>query len=120
MTYGYGVEAIKYGESIPIKNKELDKKFRELQWYLGLMEKVIDHTRRRVLNGESVAAEEKVVSIFEPHTDIIVKKHRKTEFGHKVALVGGTSCMILDCVIERGNPSDESLAEKLNSRMRTN
>ena len=33
-----------------------------------------DHTKRRVFNGEKVPAEEKVVSIFEPHTDIIVKQ----------------------------------------------
>ena len=42
---------------------------------------------RRVFNGEKVPAEEKVVSNFEPHTDIIVKKNRETLFGHKFALV---------------------------------
>jgi hypothetical protein len=30
---------------------------------------VIDQTERRVLRGEKVPATEKIVSIFEPHTD---------------------------------------------------
>ncbi len=41
----------------------------ELSWYPGLTEGVLDQTRRRVLNGEKVPASEKVVSIFEDHTD---------------------------------------------------
>jgi IS5 family transposase len=47
-----------------------------------------------------------VVSFFEDHTDIIVKKRRETEFGHKIFLTGGVSTMILDCLILRGNPAD--------------
>ena len=54
--------------------------------------------------SETVPATEKLVSIFEEHTDIIVKAPRKTQFGHKVTLTGGASSMILDCVIARGQP----------------
>jgi len=82
----------------------------QLEHYVGLTEKVIDQTRRRVLMGESVPAKEKIVSIFEPHTDIIVKDRRDTIFGHKVCLTGGASNLILDCVIESGNPADVDLA----------
>jgi len=39
-----------------------------------LVEGVINQTERRVFNGEKVPASEKVLSLFEPHTDIIVKK----------------------------------------------
>ncbi|MDK1104444.1 MAG: transposase, partial [Actinomycetota bacterium] len=43
----------------------------ELEHYIPLAQQVVSQTRRRVLNGESVPADEKIVSIFEPHTDII-------------------------------------------------
>jgi IS5 family transposase len=76
---------------------------------VGLLTRVIDQTERRVLRGESVPAEEKVVSFFECHTDIIVKSGRETHYGHKVFLTGGPTGVILDCMIERGNPSDTSL-----------
>jgi IS5 family transposase len=73
---------------------------------VGILDKVIDQTDRRVFKGEQVPASEKVVSFFEDHTDIIVKKRRETEFGHKIFLTGGTSTLILDCLIVRGNPAD--------------
>jgi transposase, IS5 family len=73
---------------------------------VGLLGKVIDQSDRRVFKGEQVPASEKVVSFFEDHTDIIVKKRRETEYGHKVFLTGGASNMILDCLIARGNPAD--------------
>ena len=73
---------------------------------VGLLDKVIDQTDRRVFKGEQVPASEKVVSFFEDHTDIIVKKRRETEYGHKIFLTGGRSTMILDCLIVRGNPAD--------------
>ena len=73
---------------------------------IGLLEKVISQTDRRVFKGEQVPASEKVVSFFEDHTDIIVKKRRETEYGHKIFLTGGKSTMILDCLIVRGNPAD--------------
>jgi len=56
-----------------------------------------------------VPAGQKLVSIFEPHSDIIVKGQRDTLFGHKICLTGGASNMILDCRIERGNPADSEL-----------
>jgi hypothetical protein len=46
-----------------------------------------------------------VVSIFEPHTDIIRKDRRDTLYGHMVFLTGGASGLIVDCFVERGNPS---------------
>jgi len=78
----------------------------KLERAVGLLKKVIDQTDRRVFKGEQVPASEKVVSFFEDHTDIIVKKRRETEYGHKIFLAGGRSTMILDCMITRGNPAD--------------
>ncbi len=77
-----------------------------LEHFAPLVERVIDQSVRRVLNGENVPAQDKVVSIFEPHSDIIVKGQREIVYGHKIFLTGGASNLILDCAIERGNPAD--------------
>jgi IS5 family transposase len=61
-----------------------------------------------VLHGESVPAPEKLVSLFETHTDVIVKDRRDTYYGHKIFLTGGASGLILDCVIPKGNPADST------------
>ena len=70
--------------------------------------RVIDQAVRRVIKGEKVEASEKVVSVFEPHTDIIVKDRRDTQYGHKLNLTTGLRGMVLDVVVEDGNPADSS------------
>lgn len=82
---------------------------KKLEEAVGILSRVIDQAERRVLRKESVPAEEKVVSFFEDHTDIIVKSRRETHYGHKVFLTGGPTGLILDCMVERGNPSDTNL-----------
>jgi transposase, IS5 family len=77
-----------------------------LAHYRPLIERIITQTERRVLSGEVVPAREKIVSLFEPHADIIVKGGRDTQYGHKLNLVAGNSGLILDLVIETGNPAD--------------
>jgi IS5 family transposase len=71
-----------------------------------MIARVIVQTRRRVLDGENVPASEKLVSLFEPHADIIVKGGRQVQYGHKLNLTTGKSGLILDVVIETGNPAD--------------
>jgi transposase, IS5 family len=90
----------------------------ELERYVGLSRQVIDQTERRVLKGEKVPAAEKIVSIFEPHTDIIVKDRRETYYGHKVCLCVGASNLITDCVITEGNPADSELTLTMLDRQR--
>ena len=79
---------------------------------------VYDQTFRRVIQGESVPADQKVVSIFEEHTDVIVKDRRDTHYGHKICLTGGASNLILDCVILEGNPADTDLVEQMLDRQK--
>lgn len=83
---------------------------------VDLLGKVIDQTRRRVIQDEKVPASEKVVSFFEEHTDIIVKGQRDTTYGHKIFLTGGASTLILDCLIEQGNPADSDRYKTLLER----
>ncbi len=77
-----------------------------VEHYLPLIGRVLDQSERRVLRGQTVSAGEKLVSLFEPHADIIVKGSRDVQYGHKLNLVTGKSGLILDLVIETGNPAD--------------
>ncbi len=78
----------------------------QVRHYRPLVERIIRQSERRVLAGEPVPAGEKLVSLFEEHADIIVKGSRDTEYGHKLNLTTGRSGMILDLMIEKGNPAD--------------
>ena len=77
-----------------------------IKHYRRLLKRVIRQTRRRVIKGESVPATEKVVSLYESHTDIIVKGSRDVQYGHKINLTTGKEGLILDATIESGNPCD--------------
>ena len=78
----------------------------EVDHFLPLIARVLDQSERRVLHGQAVPARDKLVSLFEPHADIIVKGSRDVQYGHKLNLVTGKSGLILDLVIEAGNPAD--------------
>lgn len=90
----------------------------ELKKLLPKMEKVYEITRRHEMLGESVPNKEKIFSIYEEHTDIIVKGKREAEFGHKVNLTTGRSNIILDVEIVDGNPSDSHLYEGVLERIK--
>ncbi len=83
---------------------------------LGMVDRVIDQTQRRVFNGESVPANEKIFSLHEPHTDIIKKGDRQIQYGHKLNLTSGQTGLIIDMVVENGNPSDSSRAVNMVER----
>ncbi len=78
----------------------------QVNHYLPLIVRIIAQCERRVLKGEAVPAGEKLVSLFEPHADIIVKGGRDVQYGHKLNLATGKSGLILDVVVEAGNPAD--------------
>ncbi len=90
----------------------------EIRRFVELTERVIAQTERRVLCGEKVPAQEKVVSLFEPHTDIIVKDRRETLYGHKLCLSVGASSLVSDLVVLEGNPADATLAVTMIERQR--
>jgi len=80
-----------------------------LDEFLPVMRQVYSMAYRKQILGENVPNSEKLFSIYEPHTDIIVKGGRDILFGHKINLAGGRSNLILDCQIMEGNPSDTKL-----------
>lgn len=70
---------------------------------------VYDFTYRKQIEGEVVPNDEKIFSIYELHTDIIVKGGRDVKFGHKVNLSSGKSNLIMTCDVLKGNPADSNL-----------
>jgi transposase, IS5 family len=100
-----------------IEGQAVIKELREL---LPKAEKVYDITWRHEILGESVPNKEKIFSIFEDHTDIVVKGGREVEFGHKVNLAGGRSNLILDCRILDGNPADAAIYGDVIGRLHEN
>ncbi len=80
-----------------------------LQRTIPQAQAILDIAVRRNLYNEQVVAAEKIVSLFEPETDIISKGSRDTVFGHKVTLTTGASGLITDITVHQGNPADKTL-----------
>jgi len=80
-----------------------------LTHFVPLVKQVIQQATRRVLQGEQVPASEKIVSIFEEHTDIIRrgKESHPVEYGHKIWLNEVEGGLVSHYRILAGNPSDE-------------
>lgn len=81
-----------------------------LAHYVPLVKQVIDQSRRRVLEGQTVPAKEKLVSLFEAHTAIIRRgktKPKETEFGRKLWFAEVDGGIVTEWRILEGNPPDE-------------
>lgn len=91
------------------RDKQAQKLKASLEQFIPRVEQVIAQTKRRVFESEKVPASEKIVSIFEPHTDIICrgKAKKPVEFGHKVWLDEAEGGIVSDYRILEGNPSDK-------------
>jgi IS5 family transposase len=59
-----------------------------LTHYVPIVERIINQAEQRVLHGVIVAADEKVYSLFEEHTELLKrgKAGKPIEFGHKVLI----------------------------------
>ncbi len=83
----------------------------ELLGFIVLTEKVCDNAWRRVLNGEMLTNEEKIHSIFEPHTELIKRgKHpNPIEFGHKVLVIEDAAGFVVDYQVVEDGVLDQDL-----------
>lgn len=81
---------------------------RQMDHYQDLIEKVIDQTRQRVFDGKTVPADDKVASLFEPHTAIIRRGRigQPVEFGRKLWLGEAEGGIVSEYRILHGNPPD--------------
>jgi IS5 family transposase len=90
----------------------------ELKRYLPTVRKIIGQAERRVLQGEKVANCEKVFSLFEPHTELLIrgKAGKAVEFGHKVLVAQNEEKFITHYqVLARSRDDAELLAPALAS-----
>jgi len=73
-----------------------------------LVQQVIVQTQRRVIDGESVPASAKLVSLFEPHTAIVRrgKAHLPAEFGRKIMFDEVEGGLVTRYAVLNGNPPD--------------
>ncbi len=89
-------------------NPQAEKLIKGFVLFRPRVEQVIDQTKRRVLNREQVHSSEKIVSLFENHTNIICrgKTNVLVEFGRKVWLDEVDGGIVSNYRILRGNPHD--------------
>ena len=89
--------------------KQAKKLAQTLETFLPNAQLVVTQTIRRVLQQEKVPASEKIVSIFESHTDLIRrnKAHKPTEYGHKVWLDEVDGGIVTRWDVLAGNPNDD-------------
>ncbi len=76
---------------------------------LGL--RVIDQARRRVLQGESVPNEQKLFSLFEPHTELLLrgKAGKPVEYGHMIQIQQVCEKFITDYDVFAKRPVEPAL-----------
>ena len=103
-------------KSLPLTTKGIGIIY-ALEQLVPMMNRIYDVAYRGEINKEKVPNEEKLFSIYEPHTDIIVKGSREVEFGHKVQLTSGKSNLIINCEVLDGNPNDSTLFEQSINRV---
>lgn len=82
----------------------------QLRHFLPLVEKVITQTKERVWGG-NCHVEGKVLSLFEPHTEVIRKgkAHKPNEFGRLVRIDEVENGIVSSYQVLSGNPSDTTV-----------
>jgi transposase, IS5 family len=81
----------------------------QLRHFLPLVENVIRQTKERVVKGNS-HVEDKVLSLFEPHTEVIRKgkAHKPNEFGRLVRVDEAENGIVSGYQVLVGNPEDST------------
>ena len=105
-----GIRARRYGF---LEQGQAEFLIQEMTHYRELGCQVVTQARRRVLDGELVPNEEKLFSIFEPHTELLKrgKAGKPIEFGHMIQLQQVTGKFISDYDIFDTKPSEPVLVE---------
>ena len=85
----------------------------ELAHFHALGERVVDQARRRVVHGESVPNDEKLFSLFEPHTELLKrgKAGKNIEFGHMIQIQQVGEKFITEYEVYESKPVEHRLIE---------
>ena len=96
---------------LPPKDPTVEK----LTHYLPLVERVVDQAVRRVFEGEKVPADEKLYSIFEEHTELLIrgKANKEIEFGHMVLIGQTEQKFITQYEVLRHRVADKDLVDDI-------
>ena len=73
-------------------------KYFDLEYFIEMVSKHINLIERRIIKGEKIPHEEKVFSLFEPHTEWVNKGkvYPSVELGHKLLITTDQYWLILD------------------------
>ncbi len=83
-----------------------------LAWFQTMLDKHIELVDRRLLQGQSIAASEKIYSLFEPHTEWINKGklHPSVELGHRLLIATDQHQLIQDYATPTSADVDQSVS----------
>ena len=97
----YGAERSGWAESLA----------EELNHYRSLAGRVTSQAARRVLEGRPVANKDKLLSIFEPHTELIKrgKAGKLFEYGHMIQVQQVDGCFVTDYEVFSKKPNESLL-----------
>jgi IS5 family transposase len=89
----------------------LESRVAEIEEVVPLGRQAVDQARRRVLQGEQVPNDEKIFSIFEPHTELLIrgKANKDIEFGHMINICQVESKFITDYEVFEKKPVEHEL-----------
>jgi len=92
------------------KDEKLAARLVEFQ---RLGRQVVSQARRRVILGESVPNDEKLFSVFEPHTELLIrgKAGKPVEFGHMIQIQQGKEKFITGYDVFERRPIEPALLE---------
>jgi IS5 family transposase len=87
----------------------------EIDHYIELGQRVVDQARRRVVERERVPNDEKLFSIFEPHTELLKrgKAGKDVEFGHMIQLQQVDGKFITGYDVFDKRPKEHELLEEV-------
>jgi IS5 family transposase len=114
-------EVIKHGAITTAHTKTIVILLESLNHYKNYAVKLVDLTERRLIKGEVIAAEEKMYSIFEPHSEWISKGklNKQVELGHLLLITTDQYQFIVDYTIME-NEKDPAQVKSLTSRIQQN
>lgn len=95
----------------PMVGAAMEACLNDLIRFETLGQRVLDQARRRIIHGESVPNEEKLFSIFEPHTELLKrgKAGKPIEFGHMIQIQQVQAKFITDYQVFETKPVEYTL-----------
>jgi IS5 family transposase len=97
----------------PVDQATMEFCLKELLHFQALGHKVLDQARRRIMGQEMVPNQEKIFSIFEPHTELLKrgKADKPIEFGHMIQIQQVEAKFITDYQVFDQKPVEYELLD---------